>query len=95
VETKIAGGNEQGLMREEGGGPCRAAAQADGLPVPKIPIVPFPTVRRTVTIFLHLDNERCVNRITVLQRLFADNAEQLAGRLVVVTEQAVRSARNP
>jgi predicted nuclease of predicted toxin-antitoxin system len=46
-------------------------------------------------VFLRLRNERSANKITVLQRLLASHAGQLAGNFVVVTESSVRVAGSP
>ena len=43
-------------------------------------------------IFLRLDNERAANKVSVLERLLAQFADQLADRFVVVTDNRVRFA---
>jgi len=44
-------------------------------------------------VLFRLDNERAENKIAVLQRLLDNHANRLADRFVVVTETAVRFAR--
>jgi predicted nuclease of predicted toxin-antitoxin system len=44
---------------------------------------------------LRLQDERVASKISTLQRLFEDYADQLADRFVVVTETRVRFARSP
>ncbi len=43
-------------------------------------------------IFLRLSDERAANKVSVLDRLLAQYAEQLADRFVVVTDERVRFA---
>ncbi|MBU0494430.1 MAG: DUF5615 family PIN-like protein [Chloroflexi bacterium] len=44
-------------------------------------------------VLLRLGDERALNKINVLQRLFAKHADQLVGQFVVVTETTIRFAR--